>query len=400
MSSKLDAMATHNMLETQISQVAQQQATIAALVGTFPGQAQPNPKGHANVITLRSGTELDEPIDPRLQNLSMYQNSGKGTEKINEPKINDKNDKSEEATEKETPYVPLPLYKPPIPFPQRLAESKNEGQFKKFIKLLKHLNITIPFTEVITQIPSYAKFLKEILSNKKKLEENGTVMLTAECSAILQNNMPPKLKDPGSFSIPSVIEKFVIDNGLCDLFASVSLMPLSTCKKLNLGELRPTKMSLKLMDRSVKHLIGMLENVPVRVGQFYIPTDFVIMDIKEDWNIPITLGRPFLATSGAIIDVKKGKLTFEVSEEKVEFILAQFLKAPGIDDSCCLLDVIDEYIKEMEMQPSEYIDALKIPSPPIFEDDNWKEPFVDDSLRECQALRPDPMPFPKKPSIT
>ena len=143
----------------------------------------------------------------------------------------------------------------------------------------------------------------------------------------------------------------------------------------------------------------MLENVPVRIGQFYIPTDFVIMDIKEDSNIPIILGRPFLATAGAIIDVKKGKLTFEVGEEKVEFILAQFLKAPAIDDSCCLLDVIDECVKEMEMQPSEYIDAFKIPAPPIFEDDNWKIPFTDDRLRECLALTPDPMPSPSKPTI-
>ncbi|XP_050889476.1 uncharacterized protein LOC127094726 [Lathyrus oleraceus] len=114
-------------------------------------------------------------------------------------------------------------------------------------------------------MPSYAKFLKEILSNKKKLEDEEIVMLTVECSAIIQNNMPHKLKDPGSFSIPCVIKKFIIDKALCDLGASVSLMPLSTCEKLNLGELRPTKTSLQLDDRSVKFPVGMLENVPVRI---------------------------------------------------------------------------------------------------------------------------------------
>ena len=155
-------------------------------------------------------------------------------------------------------------------------------------------------------MPSYAKFLKEILSNKKKLEDNEIVLLTAECSAIIQNNMPPKLKDPGSFSIPYLIGKFVIDKEPCDLGASISLMPLSICKKLNMGELRPTRMSVQLADRSVKFPLGMLENVPVRIGQFYIPTDFIIMDIKDDSNIPIILGRPFLATVGAIIDVKNG----------------------------------------------------------------------------------------------
>lgn len=75
-------------------------------------------------------------------------------------------------------------------------------------------------------MPSYAKFLKEILSNKKKLEDNDTMTLTAECSVPIENNMPSKLKDPDSFSIPCVIVKFVINKSLCDLGASVYLMPL------------------------------------------------------------------------------------------------------------------------------------------------------------------------------
>lgn len=83
-------------------------------------------------------------------------------------------------------------------------------------------------------MPSYAKFLKDILLDKKKLEDDETIALIAECSAIIQNNMPPKLKDLGSFSIPCVIGKFVIDHALCDLKTSVSLIPLSICKKLKL----------------------------------------------------------------------------------------------------------------------------------------------------------------------
>ncbi|XP_050919008.1 uncharacterized protein LOC127136504 [Lathyrus oleraceus] len=177
-------------------------------------------------------------------------------------------------------------------------------------------------------MPSYAKFLKEILSNKKKLEDDETVILTVECNAIIQNSIPHKLKDPGSFSIPCVIGTFIIDKALCDLGASVSLMPLSTCEKLNLGELRPTKISLQLADRSVKFPVG----------------------------------RPFLATAGAIIDVKKGKLTFKLGDEKVEFLLAKFLQAPVIDDSCCLLD---ECVKEMEKEPFKYTEVLKIPTPLI-----------------------------------
>ncbi|KAI5419186.1 hypothetical protein KIW84_043384 [Lathyrus oleraceus] len=122
--SKLRVMDTHNkMLEIQISQVSQQQAAIAAPTGTFPGQPQPNPKCHANAITLRSGTELDGPANPRLQNPAMYQNSGKVTETITtndqpeEQKDKGEEDKNEEAIEKEKTYVPPPPYKPPIPYP-------------------------------------------------------------------------------------------------------------------------------------------------------------------------------------------------------------------------------------------------------------------------------------------
>ncbi|XP_050916503.1 uncharacterized protein LOC127131635 [Lathyrus oleraceus] len=171
--------------------------------------------------------------------------------------------------------------------------------------------------------------------------------------------MPHKLKDPGSFSIPCVIGKFIIDKALCDLGAIVSLMPSSTCKKQNLGELIPTKMSLQPADRSIKFPVGMLEKVPVRIGQFYIPTYFVIMDIKEDSHIPIILGSPFVSTTGAIIDVKKGRLTFKVGEEKVEFLLAKFLQAPAIDKSCCFLDVINECVIEMEKESFKYTEVLK-----------------------------------------
>ncbi|XP_050889862.1 uncharacterized protein LOC127095175 [Lathyrus oleraceus] len=234
----------------------------------------------------------------------MYQNSGKGTEKVNEPTNDGKEVESGEAKDKEPPYVPLPPYKPPIPYPQRLVKSKNEGQFKKFVELLKKLNIIIPFREAITKMPSYAKFLKDILSNKKKIEDDETVMLTAECSAIIQNNMPPKLRAPSSFSIPCVIRKFIIHKALCDLGAS------------------------------------------------------------EDSHIPIILGRPFLATTGAIIDMKKGRLTFEVGEENVEFLLAKFLQVPALDDSCCFLDVIDECVKYMEKEPFKYNEVLEIPTTP------------------------------------
>ncbi|XP_045802435.1 uncharacterized protein LOC123896027 [Trifolium pratense] len=405
LANKIDSISTHNkMLETQISQVAQQQAATAAPAGTLLGQPQPNLKGHVNAITLRSGTELEDPVAKRVRARDL----GKIVEKDSKS-VTDKDTEREPIAvedgqtsqakevienDQEKPYVPPPPYKPPIPYPQRLAKSKNPGQFEKFIEMLKRLHIDIPFIEAITQIPSYAKFLKEILSNKRKIEDIGQV----ECNAISENKLAPKLEDPGNFSIPCVVGRYVIDKALCDLGASVSLMPLSICKRLGLGEFKPTKMSLQLADRSIKYPLGILENVPVRIGQLFIPTDFVIMDIREDVDIPILLGRPFLATVGAIINVKKGKLTFEVGDEKIEFILSQFMKGPTFKNSCCRLDIVEGHI---DKTTSEQVppDILKShPVNDIFQNTKHKEgedyenvlggfPDTHDQIfKECQML--------------
>lgn len=196
-----------------------------------------------------------------------------------------------------------------------------------------------------------------------------------------------------------VLGSHVIDKTLLDLGASVSLMSLVVCNRLNLRYMQPTRMSLQLDYQSVTYPIGILEDISVRIGQLYIPTDFVIMDIKEDEDILILLGRPFLSTAGVIIDVKRGKMTFKIGDRKVVFILSKFLKVSAIDDSCCVIDIIDEYINKLDMKaPTEII---KLPSTPIMEDSGFKSMtvYVDDSLYECQALTPDHILDPNKSSI-
>ncbi|KAJ8755138.1 hypothetical protein K2173_018936 [Erythroxylum novogranatense] len=193
-------------------------------------------------------------------------------------------------------------------------------------------------------MPSYAKFLKEILSNKRKLEEHETVALTVECSAAIQNKLPPKLKDPGSFSIPCQIGKVTIERVLCDLGSSVSLMPLSLCRKLDLGELTPTTVALQLADHSVKYSVGVLEDVPIKVGNLYVPVDFVILEMEEDTRTPIILGRPFLATAGCQIDMKNGKLSFEIGEDCVQFDISKATKFPSLSDDCCRIDIVDSIV--------------------------------------------------------
>lgn len=124
------------------------------------------------------------------------------------------------------------------------------------------------------------------------------MVMTLDYSVMIQNMVIPNIKDPRSFFIPCHIGTMDFERDLCDLGDSISLMPLSVSKKLDMGDLKPTNVSLQLVDRSVKYPIGMLEDIPVRVGEYYMPVDFIIMDIDEDCQILIILGIPFLERRG------------------------------------------------------------------------------------------------------
>ncbi|XP_057985303.1 uncharacterized protein LOC131170262 [Hevea brasiliensis] len=115
---------------------------------------------------------------------------------------------------------------------------------------------------------------------------------------------------------------------------------------MNVGELRPTTISLQLADRSVKYPVDILENIPIKVGKFFVPLDFVVLEMEEDVQIPIILGRPFLAIARAIIDVKNGRLTLKVGNEEVEFKLFQALKQKSEPDECLRVDIIDKLVEE------------------------------------------------------
>ena len=89
-----------------------------------------------------------------------------------------------------------------------------------------------------------------------------------------------------------------------------------------MGELKPTTITLQLADHSIRYPIGILEDVPMKVNKFFIPADFVVLEMEKDSQISINLGRTFLTTVGTIIDVKNGKLSINVGDETVEFDLS------------------------------------------------------------------------------
>lgn len=138
--------------------------------------------------------------------------------------------------ERTTVEPPLRVFKPPLPYPGRLRQERQDAQNIKFLDMLKQLSINIPFVEALTQMPKYAKFLKDMLSNKTKLEEISTVQLNRECFVALERSLPEKVKDPGSFTIPCMMGDMFVSNALADLGASINLMPYSVFRTLGLGE--------------------------------------------------------------------------------------------------------------------------------------------------------------------
>lgn len=161
-------------------------------------------------------------------------------------------------------------------------KKKEERQSKKLMELFSQLQVNMPFSEALDQMSVYAKFMKDLLTGRRRPKDDENIALSENCSAILQRKLPPKLKDPGAFTIPCTIGKVSMGRALCDLGASINLMPLSMMKKLKCGEPKPTRMTLTLADRSNSYPYRVLEDVLVRVNDLVFPADFVILDMADD----------------------------------------------------------------------------------------------------------------------
>ncbi|GJX45824.1 reverse transcriptase domain-containing protein [Tanacetum coccineum] len=235
---------------------------------------QQNPKGHnsktyqpsqsrnehVNVVFTRSGKSYHPPV-----NLNDQQNNF-------ETLVNfDSDDEEEEPTQhpktqnpKPAKETPLPkTYKPKIPYPQYLRKEKIKAQYGKFLDIIRVVRINVPLIDILARMPNYGKFLKELISNKHKIEQISPAFLSDESSAMIQNKDPPKLGDPVSFLIPCNFNKTFSCNALTDLGASINVIPYSLYAKLSL---KPTKRSVILADRSFQYPVGIAENMLVEVG--------------------------------------------------------------------------------------------------------------------------------------
>ncbi|GJY39070.1 DNA-directed DNA polymerase [Tanacetum coccineum] len=185
-------------------------------------------------------------------------------------------------------------------------------------------------------MPNYAKFMKDLLKHRGRGNAASNITLNERCSVVVLNGIPLKEKDPISFTISCVIG-------------------------LNIGELKPTRMCIKLADKSTQIPRGIAENVIAKIDRFVFPVDFVVLDMREDHKIPIILGRPFLATAYAMIDVFNKKISFEVGDETITFDIEKSIRfPPSDDDTCHSVDIIDLSILNhvQEILPSEPFDSF------------------------------------------
>ncbi|KAG9453915.1 hypothetical protein H6P81_006819 [Aristolochia fimbriata] len=312
----------------------------------LPSKSEINPKEQVKAITLRSGKTLEE-LQPKEQPAMEEEKTHKGEEEKGKEKVSPPSSPRRKKSKDALPITDIDIRY--LPYPSRAKFDILESSFARFLETFQKLQINIPLLEALRQIPLYGKFLKEVLSGKRKIEEKGTVVLNKNCSAILKNELPRKLKDPGSFTIPCEIGSNKFVNALCDLGASVNLMPLSLCRYLQLGEPQETGITLQFADRSTK-IPGVMADVLVKIQDFIYPCDFVVLDMEVDKNLTIILGRPFLATAGSVIDCKSGNLTLRLNNDAINFNIKEAMKQPAIphDYFCLSIDVIDSCIVEIE----------------------------------------------------
>ncbi|XP_070040354.1 uncharacterized protein [Nicotiana tomentosiformis] len=179
--------------------------------------------------------------------------------------------------------------------------------------------VNIPLIDALREMPGYAKMMKDLMSRKFDFQDLATVTLTQTCSVVVIRHIAEKLSDLGSFTILCTIGNYSFAKALCDLGASINLMPLGIYKRLGIGRARLTSMLLQLADRTVKRPSGILDDVLVYVRKFVFLANFVILDCRVDEEIPIILGSPFLATGRALIDCVTGELKIRLNDEEITF---------------------------------------------------------------------------------
>nr|GFA33689.1 reverse transcriptase domain-containing protein [Tanacetum cinerariifolium] len=348
----------------------------------------PNPKGEAKAITTRSGMAYKEPPIPppgveQQEPTEETTNTELPSTKDIQPPLVQVEVEVDKPIEK--PFVVTPKAKANLLFPSRLQKEKlrekDDILAAKFMEIFRDLHFELSFTDALVHMPKFAPMFKKLLNNKDKFIELTKTPLNENCSAVVLKKLPEKLGDPGRFLIPCDFSEFDNCLALADLGASINLMSLSIWKKLILPTLNDTKMVLELADRTISKPTGVTENVFVKVGKFYFPADFGVLDFVADPRVPLILGRPFLSTAHALIDVYKGEIILRHDDQSLTL---KFGDTPSISynnfESLNKVDLIDATCEEYSQEVLGFADVVldEVSTP-------YYEPIV---LNSSQNLTP------------
>nr|GEU82226.1 retrovirus-related Pol polyprotein from transposon TNT 1-94 [Tanacetum cinerariifolium] len=265
-----------------------------------------------------------------------------------------------------------------------------------------HYNFDLSFADAFLHMPKFASTFKSLLTNKEKLFELVSTPLNENCLAMLLKKLPKKLGDPGKFLIPCNFLELEECLALADLGASINLMPLSVWKKILLSELTPTRMTLRLANRSVAYPIGVAKDVFIKVGKFYFLADFVVVDYDVDPRVPLILGRPFLRTAQDLIDVYSEELTLRVNNEAIAFKFGHTSRysrnyyEESVNQINAMYVACEEYAQEVlgfsnsstsgNLTPSDPIIASSSPSFTLFEGSDFILEEIETFLRTPDEL--------------
>ena len=338
----------------------------------LPSQTVINPQNqNVSAINLRSGKQIVTPTpQPHLNNDALASSKGKSQviEEGEHPSTKESHPTQPSSSSTTKPAVVLQPPPIPLPFPPRVPQNKRvEEVDKEILDTFRKVEVNIPLLDVIKQIPRYAKFLKELCTQKRRLKGNERISMGRNVSALIGKpipHIPEKCKDPGTFSIPCIIGNVKFENAMLDLGASINVMPMSVFKSLSLGPLQPTGVVIQLANRSTAHPAGLIEDVLVRVEELIFPADFYILDMEDDSPrnaVPIILGRPFLKTARTKIDVHSGSLSMEFDGSVIRFDIFHAMKHFPEDHSVFHIDFLDEIDEHV-------LDVLHDPDLPSFTD--------------------------------
>ncbi|KAJ0938200.1 putative transcription factor interactor and regulator CCHC(Zn) family [Helianthus annuus] len=360
----------HEALAKQVGQLAEEMAQIRGSMGKLPSDTTVNPKHqglssrntrevHLNEISLRSGRVIDNGVKPpspqfvegvvedasedEHENGQTGQNKNDSKKKNNPPVVTIPVPKAKEKGV-ETNTAPYPeALKGPI----KKIVNKRGPQQEELLEIFKQVKINLPLLDAIKQLPSYAKYLKDLCSQKQTHKFPKKLDLAENVSSILSGALPPKLQDPGAPIISIQVGNFKINQALLDIGASVSILPGSLYDQYEFGPLQSSNTTVVLADLTPKLPRGVVSDVIVKIEDFYYPVDFLVLDYmaKDPTKQPTVIwGRPFLATANAQIDCRTGTVDMTFGNRRLRLHVFSGLMNPPVDDECYMADIVDTCI--------------------------------------------------------